>query len=445
MTQVQTKRTTSLRSVNRMEEPLIDTTAVGERGVKPHATDDTTLDAFVFEEVGAMAAASPKKQPAPQAGRSDVSATVERDTSPGGTQKLGALPAPPLLPNFGTRPAEVPASAAGPDDATAKSSDAREEMVSNQPLTPSRLLLGRNDLELRGKLNQKESELLAVRDELSLRERSLLELNDKLLEVERSRLALGEKLEESAHRLEAANDNIRAQQADKEATEKHIAELKVSFRRHEELAKRKGQQELDKVRAELTAELAKQATLHESKVEQLTRNHAAEAERLQLERALAEEQTAEQHSEALKKVEATGNQAISRATAAYAAKVRSLEDIHARGLEKAAAYHSATLDAALSTAASEKAQLLAEAESTLRSTQGDLASAVANTQFLERMQTNQATRIARQEARVASLEEALANTTAKADTAAETLASLRTTLSAGLSLLNRSSAASDGQ
>jgi chromosome segregation ATPase len=295
---------------------------------------------------------------------------------------------------------------------------------------------GRGDLELRAKLNQKEADLLALRGELSARDRLLLELNNTTLEIERSRFELSELLEQHTLLLSEARERIRALEAEKEANEKRIADMKAAFRGSEANWKRKLESELESLKIEHAAELAAHASAHATKLEQVERGHAAEVERLLATHAAADEDAKTKHAEALKKAEAASNQALANVIAKYSKKVRSLQEVQEQALAKAAASHAATLEAAVAAAASDKATVIAEAESAQRAAQGELTTALGTIQFLERTQASQAERITRQESRIVTLEESLRAATERADAGEETLASLRRTLATGLSLLN---------
>ncbi len=449
MTQTQSKQTPSLVSVDRSSRGALSARATPvanteraqatKRSTGEEATlsEDGAFDGFVFEEAGAAVAASPTREPAAQpvtrssAPRSEPASRKEAPSSANVVVLTAATEAPKVA---------APSTPAGVVNDVAKAPEAVDDRPKDPATEPASTaatsVSGRGDLELRAKLNQKEADLLALRGELSARDRLLLELNNTSLEIERSRFELSELLEQHTLLLSEARERIRALEAEKEANEKRIADMKAAFRGSEANWKRKLESELESLKIEHAAELAAHASAHATKLEQVGRSHAAEVERLFATHAAADEDAKTKHAEALKKAEAASNQALANVIAKYSKKVRSLQEVQEQALAKAAASHAATLEAAVAAAASDKATMIAEAESAQRAAQGELTTALGTIQFLERTQASQAERIARQESRIVTLEESLRLATERADAGEETLASLRRTLATGLSLLN---------
>lgn len=447
MAQTQSKPTPNLVSVDRSGRvPIAVRVADGviessrAEAIKPApreesaGSDDGVFDGFVFEEAGALVASTPTRESSVQ--------SLKRGPD-SGQEPVGRVA--PTVAAMTAAVAPVPKAAAHAPVAvvpvTAKKAEetqpAAEEPTKHPSVEPTALgPAGRGDLELRAKLNQKEAEMLVLRGELSARDRSLLELSNRSLEIERSRIDLSEQLEINTQVLKEATDKIRAQEADKEATAKRIESMRAGFRRNEDDWKRKSAAERESLKSAHATEVAELIAAHETKLEQLERKSAAEVERLHAVRMAAEGEASEKHSEAIKNAEAAHNKALSNAVSMYTKKVRALQQVQEKALADATASHAAAMEAALAGAASDKASIIAEAETAHRATQNELAVALTTVQFLERTQASQSERCARQEAHIATLVEALQRATEKADAAAETLATVRRALGAGLSLLN---------
>jgi len=403
---------------------------------------------FVFEEVGSPQPAASALQSVRRGMESEVAPKQVADTA---TPSGAAAP----MAKLSVKPVSVPVAAtpapansnpapANSNPAPANSNEEKRARQDEQPKpTATETTAGvstntatRGDLDLRARLNQKESELLSLRSEISARDRQLLDLNNNMLEVERSRIELGEQLEQHALRLDESKIKLRALEVDKEAAAKRIEEMNAGFRRSAENWKRKNEAEFEALKSAHATELGEQAAAHATKLENLERAHAAELTRLRAATATSQQETAEKHSEAIKNMEAASNRALSNAVAAYTKKIRALRELQEKALANTITSDAAALEAALAAAASEKAGALAEAESAHRATQGELSAAQATAQFLERTQATQAERIARQDSAIAGLEDELKRATARADAAVETLANLRRAFGAGLKLLN---------
>ncbi len=391
-------------------------------------------DGFVFEEAGL---------PAPSPTVREVTRTSVRP----GTELTRSARVPaadsvaePSVVALVTAPSQKASTPSAASEPAATTSVAKAEEASTADRSPSvsppNSEASRRDLELRTQLHRKDEELLAQRTEINARDRKLLELNTRLLEFERARTDLADRMGEQAVLLRAAGDQIRAMEAEKEANAKRMVEIKTLFRRSEDSLKRKSENDLVLLRTAHGAELADVTAAHATKLEQLNAAHATELARLSAARTASEEEMTAKHSAATKAAESAATLSLSNAISSYSRKVRGLQEAQDLALSRTTAAHATALEAARAVVAADKESALADAESTLRTTQNELSELQTTLQFLERGHATQADRIVQLQSTVAALEERLRRADERLEADADMLGRVRQALGAGLSLLN---------
>ncbi len=210
---------------------------------------------------------------------------------------------------------------------------------SQAPGRSSAAAASREVLDLREKLNRKEKELLDLQDEITSKEKVLLDLRSKNTQHQRSSAHFEDKLISLERDLTDKGEQLETLTADREAALKRYEGLKGRFDRAEDKTK--------KLTSELEVERSARAeevkTLH-TDIAELKVKKESEIDQLRNETSAKIAKTEAEHDAALKTLRAEHAKSIDSARSEHEGVVSTLKNEHAAAMEAMRTEHANTVE-----------------------------------------------------------------------------------------------------